>query len=237
MTRRHALRPVRRSMLLPSHPWLFAVLGAGLVPPTVHVPAPTGTYGPFVHHALDLVEESGMLMHPYAVPDELRVLEGARGAQLTVRSFCTDKLRQGRVLLLDGGPSLQVLNICLFPRLDLPLPTFSADLVTLPGGSLVAIDCQPNGVPPRPCAHAEAALDAAFARHRPRLPDGGRIPPDTARFFSPRFLWSRLPAEMSAVQIQELLLPAFEDYLRAYLCARPPQPAPTAKRGVWAPPS
>ena len=37
-----------------------------------------------------------------------------------------------------------MLNVCLFPYLEFDLPTLSADLVTLPGGHLIAIDCQLN---------------------------------------------------------------------------------------------
>jgi len=201
---------------------LLAALGVGSA---VHVPAPTGTYGRFVTRTFDFLAESGTALHPYTVPEGLSVLEGARGAKLTVRSFSTDKLRHARLLLLDGGPGLQVLNLCFFPRLDLALPTFSADLVTLPGGSLIAIDCQPNGVAPPPCATADAALDAAFALHRPRIPDGGKIPAACAHFFSPRFLWSRLPATTSPAELERLVLPAFEDYLRGYMCAPGPRHA------------
>ena len=78
-----------------------------------------------------------------------------------------------RSLLLDAGPALQVLNLCLFPSLDHSLPTFSADLVTLPGGTLIAVDCQPNGFPLDESSLGGKALAAAYARHRPRLPDGG----------------------------------------------------------------
>mmetsp|Transcript_8779 Transcript_8779/g.26981 ORF Transcript_8779/g.26981 Transcript_8779/m.26981 type:complete len:243 (+) Transcript_8779:3-731(+) len=202
-----------------ARPVFLAAMGLCSAVSAVHIPSPTGTYAPFVSRTYEMLAEAGVTMRPYEIPDELAVVEGAGGAHLTVRSFCTDKLRQGRLLLLDGGPSLQVLNLCFFPRLDLPLPTFSADLVTLRGGSLIAIDCQPNGRSPPPNKEADAALDAAFAHHRPRLPSGGPIPPESARFFSRRFLWSRLPAQITPTQIQELVLPAFEEYLQAYLYA------------------
>ncbi|EOD16468.1 hypothetical protein EMIHUDRAFT_245098 [Emiliania huxleyi CCMP1516] len=63
----------------------------------------------------------------------------------------------------------------------------------------------------------EAQLDAAYAKHRRRLPPGGPVPPDSARFFSDRFLWSRLPASTPPDELVSLLLPAMEDYTRAYL--------------------
>ena len=62
------------------------------------------------------------------------------------------------------------------------------------------------------------ALAAAYAKHRPLLPDGGPIAEESTRFFSPYFLWSRLPkgAESDAAVSSDVLA-AFEDYLRAYL--------------------
>jgi phycoerythrobilin:ferredoxin oxidoreductase len=36
-----------------------------------------------------------------------------------------------------------VLNFVIFPQLNYDLPFFGADLVTLPGGRLIALDMQP----------------------------------------------------------------------------------------------
>mmetsp|Transcript_16202 Transcript_16202/g.51724 ORF Transcript_16202/g.51724 Transcript_16202/m.51724 type:complete len:287 (+) Transcript_16202:14-874(+) len=198
------------------------------------LPPASGLYAPFVHRTFELLDEAAIPLAPYPSPADLQLLRsgdghgGAAPALLSVRAFSSERLRHGRLLLLDGGPSLQVLNLCFFPRLDSALPTLSADLVTLPGGSLVAIDWQPNG-PARPhCAEAEAQLDTAYAKHRRRLPPGGPVPPDSARFFSDRFLWSRLPASTPPDELVSLLLPAMEDYTRAYLrlLVDPPPPSP-----------
>ena len=64
--------------------------------------------------------------------------------QLSLHAHRSAKLRHIRAAHIQGGDGLQVLNVCLFPYLEFDLPTFSADLVTLPGGHLIAIDCQLN---------------------------------------------------------------------------------------------
>ena len=110
------------------------------------LPPASGLYAPFVHRTFELLDEAAIPLAPYPSPADLQLLRsgdghgGAAPALLSVRAFSSERLRHGRLLLLDGGPSLQVLNLCFFPRLDSALPTLSADLVTLPGGSLVAID-------------------------------------------------------------------------------------------------
>jgi len=171
---------------------------------------------------LALLNESGISLQRSPIDDQLsnRESTGTRPVVLTASAYRAEKLRQLRAVELDGGSSLQVLNLCIFPELDFALPTFAADLVTLPGGHLIAIDCAPNGVNLASCVPASegySELEAAYKRHRPRLPDGGPLPEAAKPFFSPLFLWSRLPISTGAEELNSLLLPAFEDYLRAYL--------------------
>ena len=62
------------------------------------------------------------------------------------------------------------------------------------------------------------ALEAAHARHSLRLPDGGPIPAEAQRFFSPCFLWTRLPlSDEGNAAVRGPVFGAFEDYLRGYL--------------------
>mmetsp|Transcript_49984 Transcript_49984/g.82885 ORF Transcript_49984/g.82885 Transcript_49984/m.82885 type:complete len:310 (+) Transcript_49984:81-1010(+) len=183
-------------------------------------------YTPFLEQSLALLAEYGVRLLPYPIAEELRRREGLAGSSsqrqrvlITASAYSAEKLRNIRVVHLQGGPSLQVLNLCIFPSLDTPLPTFAADLVTLPGGHLFAIDCQPNGMALSDYAQFDAgasALRHAHKLHRPRLPDGGAIPDDAARFFSPLLLWSRLPNTKTS-HVRSMVLPAFEDYLRGYL--------------------
>ena len=188
-------------------------------------------YAPFVERTMSLFSEAGLDLQPYSLADEtLLQAEGTSGAgaraqpvRLSVHAYRTGSgIRQARIAHIEGGPALQVLNFCIFPDVDCQpsLPTFAADLVTLPGGHLIALDYAPNGHDlASDAAYAPgSALATAFARHRASLPDGGSIPESASRFFSPFFLWSRLPTgDESDALIASAVLPAFEDYLRGYL--------------------
>ncbi len=179
-------------------------------------------YARYQARALEMLEQRHLTttpidLQPYVTAAD-RHANPKRPAALQLDAYeCPPAVRRMRSLLLDAGPALQVLNLCLFPSLDHSLPTFSADLVTLPGGSLIALDCQPNGFPLDESSRGGKALAAAYARHRPRLPDGGDIPEAARKYFSPAFLWSRLPSDVGEDRLHELLEPAFDDYFSAYL--------------------
>lgn len=186
--------------------------------------APEATFAPFTASALKLLRDAearlGAELQPYHVPAELRRCEGVMGrgereqrVVLTAAGYSASKLRHIRFAEISGGPALQVLNFCIFPELEYGLPTFAADLVTLPGGHLIAIDCQPNALP----LDSRGPLARAHARHSSKLPDGGPIDGDAASFFSPYFLWTRLPLSMGAAELEAVLLPAFEEYLEVYV--------------------
>ena len=179
--------------------------------------------------SLELFSKAGIELLPYSLADEtLLSRAGVAGSgkrtenvELSVSAYRSDTIRQARIALIEGGDALQVLNFCIFPSLDCPnLPTFAADLVTLPGGHLIALDYAPNGheLASDAVYAPSSALATAFERHRATLPDGGPIPEDSKRFFSPYFLWSRLPkGEESDALISNAVLPAFEEYLDGYL--------------------
>jgi phycoerythrobilin:ferredoxin oxidoreductase len=192
------------------------------------VPSQPSLYAPFVDRALELFEDSGLVLEPYPLLDEgLMRCEGSSGSgakqqpvELSVRAYETkNRIRQTRLALIEGGSALQVLNFCIFPSLSYGLPSFAADLVTLPGGHLIALDWAPNGdTLSDPIYARTGALAAAYERHRPLLPDGGAVPDAAAKFVSPYFLWSRLPSgDASEEVLSTRVLAAFEDYLRAYL--------------------
>ena len=204
---------------------LWGVAAAlAVAPPTA---ASASLYGPFVDRALAIFDEARVPLRTYPhIDDALRRREATTGpasrpqrVELSVSAYETDELRQARMVLIDGGSMMQVLNFCIFPSADYGLPTFAADLVTLPGGHLIALDFAPNGDAATDAAYSDdGALAACFARHRDALPDGGKLPEDATRFFSPYFLWSRLPLdESSHAAVQTDVLAAFEDYLRTYL--------------------
>jgi phycoerythrobilin:ferredoxin oxidoreductase len=109
---------------------------------------------------------------------------------------------------------LQVLNFVIFPGMDYDLPFFGADLVTLPGGHLIAIDMQPLFHSPEYQAKYSEPLMDCFHRYQQDLPWGGDFPEEARQYFSPAFLWTR-PAETSAVETH--VFDAFKDYLNQYI--------------------
>ena len=221
------------------------LLGRALLIGCCSAAAATSTpiYAPFVDRAMSLFASAGPELRPYPVDEQLLTRESTSGAgkrqqavKLTVQAFSTDKLRQVRLAHIEGGSGLQVLNFCAFPSLDYDLPAFAADLVTLPGGHLIALDYAPSCDPATSAVFApDSALAAAFARHRTNLPSGGPLPEAATRYFSPYFLWSRLPTPDADAAILDAVLPAFEDYLQGYLeLVRAAQPLadPSARSAV-----
>lgn len=195
--------------------------------------AETTLYEPFLTSALAMMHESGMELKPYPVDDDLREREAVTGrgtktrcVHLHAQAYRADKIRQVRLVHIQGENGLQVLNFCIFPELEYALPSFAADLVTLPGGHLIALDWAPNGVEWTSAAAAAdhglddaavALMHEAFERHREALPGGGPVPPEAAPFFSSCFLFARFPRDVADSEVRAAVLPAYEDYLRHYL--------------------
>ncbi len=126
----------------------------------------------------------------------------------------TTKLRQIRAAHVQGGAALQVLNFVIFPHLNYDLPFFGADLVTLPGGHLIALDMQPLFHDHNYQSKYTDPLRPIFQRYQPDLPWGGDFPEEAQPFFSPAFLWTR-PTDTKVVETT--VFQAFRDYLQLYL--------------------
>ena len=178
-------------------------------------------YQPFLERAIATLQ-SRLDLSPYPIPEgfDTRSATAGKGKrEVTVKTdshaFQSPKLRQIRAAHVQGGASLQVLNFVIFPRLDYDLPFFGGDLVTLPGGHLIAIDMQPlfRDDPEYQARYSEPILPM-FERYQAHLPWGGDFPAEAQPFFSPAFLWTR-PSETEAVQTH--VFDAFMDYLNAYI--------------------
>ncbi len=177
-------------------------------------------YQPFLDYGISLLKERLALNH-YPIPEGFDRKEGISGKgkhQQTVITtsygFQSPKLRQIRAAHVQGGNSLQVLNFVIFPNLNYDLPFFGADLVTLPGGHLIALDMQPLF---HNAAYQEKYSDPIlpiFESYQQHLPWGGDFPEEAKPFFSPTFLWTR-PQETTVVQTK--VFEAFQEYLKTYL--------------------
>lgn len=178
-------------------------------------------YQPFLDHAIATLTEC-LDLQPYPIPEGFEsksalVGKGKHQDQVLTSSYGyqSAKLRQIRAAHVQGGASLQVLNFVIFPRLNYDLPFFGADLVTLPGGHLIALDMQP--LFREDLAYQARYSDPIlpiFKNYQQHLPWGGDFPAEAQPFFSPAFLWTR-PQETEAVETH--VFAAFKDYLKAYL--------------------
>ena len=131
----------------------------------------------------------------------------------------TKKLKKIRAACIDAGELASVLNLVAFPSEDFDLPFFGADLVTLPKFHLLALDLQP--VLKDDVQHTQSLWNKLIPLHKywqSMLPWGGDIPTDAKCFFSPGFLWTRLPKGKESDQlIEKVVYPAFKEYLSLYL--------------------
>ena len=131
----------------------------------------------------------------------------------------TKKLRFIRAACVEATGSASVLNFLVNPLHIYELPFFGADFVTLPSGHLLALDFQP--VLKTDKTHTENVwknLLPIYERWQSLLPHGGPIPKDAESYFSPGFLWARLPLGFEGDRlISEVLRPAYTDYLSLYV--------------------
>ena len=178
-------------------------------------------YQPFIDHAIATLQ-SRLDLQPYLIPAGFEHKEGVMGKGkkqesviTTSHGYKSDKLRQIRAAHVQGGSSLQVLNLVIFPKLNYDLPFFGADLVTLPGGHLIAIDMQPlfSQNEAYQAKYSDPILPM-FHKYQQDLPWGGDFPQEAQRYFSPAFLWTR-PSEIEVVENK--VFAAFSDYLDAYI--------------------
>ncbi len=177
-------------------------------------------YQPFLDRAIDLMR-SRLNLDPYPIPEGFEFKEAVTGkgknettVTTTSYAFQTGKLRQIRAAHVQGGDALQVLNFVIFPRLDYDLPFFGGDLVTLPGGHLIAIDMQPLFHDDAYKAKYAEPIMAKFAEYQAVLPWGGDFPEEAKQFFSPAFLWTRPSA---TADVETHVFNAFNDYLTQYI--------------------
>ena len=177
-------------------------------------------YQPFLDHAIATLQ-TRLNVKPYPIPAGFEQKEGVMGkgkkqeeVLTTSYGFQSDKLRQIRAAHVQGGSSLQVLNFVIFPKLNYDLPFFGADLVTLPGGHLIAIDMQPLFSHQAYRAKYTEPIMSMFKAFEQDLPWGGDFPQEAQQYFSPAFLWTR-PSETEVVQNK--VYEAFCAYLDAYI--------------------
>ena len=179
---------------------------------------------PFLDDAVEALKP--LNVEPYPVPQQFLQREDQSGSKgnpfpvTTATWACqTQKYRQVRAACVNAGRAASVLNFVINPSSQFDLPFFGGDLVTLPSGHLLALDLQPADK--NDPDHTQPVWDRlmpVFERWRQQLPDGGPIPEEAQPYFSPAFLWTRLPLGEEGDQIiASIIRPAFNDYLNLYL--------------------
>jgi phycoerythrobilin:ferredoxin oxidoreductase len=178
-------------------------------------------YQTFLDYAIDLLHQR-LELQLYPIPEGFAtksaiVGKGKQENEVVTTSYAYQdpKLRQIRAAHVQGGGALQVLNFVIFPHLNYDLPFFGADLVTLPGGHLIALDMQPlfRDDLSYQAKYSDPVMPI-FEKYQADLPWGGDFPAEAGAFFSPAFLWTR-PKETKAVEVN--VFGAFQEYLQAYL--------------------
>ncbi|CCQ68930.1 Phycoerythrobilin:ferredoxin oxidoreductase PebB [Crocosphaera watsonii WH 0402] len=112
-------------------------------------------------------------------------------------AFKSPKLRQIRAAHVQGGSSLQVLNFVIFPQLTYDLPFFGADLVTLPGGHLIALDMQPLFHDKAYQQQYTEPILPLFKSHQQHLPWGGDFSRRSQTFLFSSFFMDSSPRNRS----------------------------------------
>ncbi|ABX09644.1 phycoerythrobilin:ferredoxin oxidoreductase [Prochlorococcus marinus] len=165
-------------------------------------------------------------IEPYPIPEEFLTKEETikfKNNQIKVKALTwacrTTKIRQARAACIEAGPAASVLNLVINPFHNFELPFFGADFVTLPSGHLLALDLQP--VLKKDEIHNQKVWSKLIPIHdhwQSLLPSGGPIPQEAETFFSPGFLWTRLPLDdQGSKLISKVIRPAFQEYLTLYI--------------------
>ena len=163
---------------------------------------------------------------PYPIKNDFLLRESFSGSSsnpkkviLQTWGLKTEKIRQARCACLQAGEITSVMNLVISPFNNYDLPFFGADFVTLPNGHLIALDLQP--ALKDDIGHSQyflGKLKSIHANWQSKLPSGGDIPAQARQYFSPGFLWSRIPLGAEGDQlISQIIKPAFDDYLNFFL--------------------
>ncbi len=179
---------------------------------------------PFLSHAINSF--SNLDLYPCSIGLKFLEKQGITGpksspynVQTKTWAAKTEKLSKVRAACVKAGEKTAVFNLVAIPSEKFDIPFFGADFVTLPSGHLIALDLQP--ILKNDLIHMEKYLDKimpSFNSFNHYFPDGGKVPEKATKYFSPAFIWTRLPLGQDSEDIiNGPLMSAFSEYLNVYL--------------------
>mmetsp|Transcript_40724 Transcript_40724/g.66628 ORF Transcript_40724/g.66628 Transcript_40724/m.66628 type:complete len:324 (+) Transcript_40724:36-1007(+) len=169
---------------------------------------------------------------PYPMPDSLQrqtsAIVGGKSRKeeviITLDGYQTSKIRQLRSCILEGNGSTEVLNLVAFPRVQYDVPIFGADLVSLPGQDLIAIDFQPIFRTKEYQQKYFSRLQLVYDTYKGLAQNTPPLPEDVRGYFSPYALWIKIPhssgSSIKQTSVKRKLgasiYDAFKEYMSAY---------------------
>lgn len=97
------------------------------------------------------------------------------------------------------GEGYDVFNFLAIPRSEVALPILGIDVVSLPRGSLAAIDFQPQTIDQSVfSSDLYSPLNEVHKKLIAVLPSGGDLPEEAQKYFSPFATWTRIPGSSSS---------------------------------------
>eukprot|EP01041_Mallomonas_annulata_P002350 gene2350-4563_t len=130
-------------------------------------------------------------------------------------AYQSESLRYIRRISFSGA-GYNVFNFVALPRSEFNIPIFGVDIVTLPGGTLAAIDFQPlQNSPDYFDSLLYKPYEDIFNKWTTYFPSGGPLPIAAKQYFSPQVLWTRIPPQNSSML--STLKSAFLDYTECYV--------------------
>ncbi|XP_078436024.1 phytochromobilin:ferredoxin oxidoreductase, chloroplast / phytochromobilin synthase (HY2) [Wolffia australiana] len=131
-------------------------------------------------------------------------------------SFSAPKIRHLRSMNINGGRTMQVLDLCIFPEAQFNVPIFCANFFASPAMSIVVLDLNPLHGAMTQGGHMDGHYEKLLPicqQYAEFFPWGGKITFESVRFFSPVVIWSKFTPSLDR---HEALFSAFMEYLKIW---------------------
>jgi len=159
------------------------------------------------------------------IPESFRYKESTYGSQknlsnvsLASLAFGHKRITFARSICINSS-NYSILNFLIIPNPNYNMPFLGLDFVTLPKYHLLVLDFQPSinfekQFNNRLLSELLILKQACYEF----LPFAGEMSSESAKFFSPGLIWSKLPLNNeSDILISKILYKSFQDYLNLYL--------------------